>query len=62
MTCVMPTCCPLCAEALRKAQAELKRRRPDFEPFVFFDATRPMSVQQTMWNAVKDTPKYFLCV
>ena len=49
---------PACAEALRRAQAELKRRRPDLS-LCIFDATRPMSVQQTMWNAVKDTPKYF---
>ena len=49
---------PVCAEALRKAQAELKRRRPDLS-LCIFDATRPMSVQQTMWDAVKDTPKYF---
>lgn len=51
---------PACAEALRKAQAELKRRRPDLS-LCIFDATRPMSVQQTMWDAVKDT-KVFLCV
>ena len=37
---------PACAEALRKAQAELKRRRPDLS-LCIFDATRPMSVQQT---------------
>ena len=49
---------PVCAEALRKAQAELKRRCPDLS-LCIFDATRPMSVQQTMWDAVKDTPKYF---
>ena len=58
MTCVMLTYLPACAEALRKAQAELKRRRPDLS-LCIFDATRPMSVQQTMWDAVKDTPKYF---
>ena len=49
---------PVCAEALRKAQAELKRRCPDLS-LCIFDATRPMSVQQMMWDAVKDTPKYF---
>ena len=49
---------PRCAEALRKAQAELKRRRPDLS-LCIFDATRPMSVQQTMWDAVKNTSKYF---
>lgn len=36
---------PACADALRKAQAELKRRRPDLS-LCIFDATRPMSVQQ----------------
>lgn len=49
---------PQCAQALRKAQAELKRRRPDLS-LCIFDATRPMSVQQTMWNTVKNTPNYF---
>ena len=49
---------PACAEALRKAQAELKRRRPDLS-LCIFDATRPMSVQQTMWDAVKNTPQYY---
>ncbi|MCR5077232.1 MAG: M15 family metallopeptidase [Prevotella sp.] len=49
---------PACAEALRKAQAELKRRRPDLS-LCIFDATRPMSVQQEMWDAVKGTSKYF---
>ena len=49
---------PACADALRKAQAELKRRRPDLS-LCIFDATRPMSVQQTMWDAVKTTPQYF---
>lgn len=49
---------PRCAAALRKAQAELKRQRPDLS-LIIFDATRPMSVQQQMWNAVKNTPLYF---
>lgn len=49
---------PACVEALRKAQAELKRRRPDLS-LCIFDATRPMSVQQTMWDAVKNTPQYY---
>ncbi len=47
---------PRCAEALKKAQAELKRRRPDLS-LCIFDATRPMSVQQQMWNVVKGTKK-----
>lgn len=49
---------PRCAAALRKAQAELKRRRPDLS-LIIFDATRPMSVQQQMWDVVKNTPVYF---
>lgn len=49
---------PQCAEALKRAQAELKRRRPDLS-LCIFDATRPMSVQQTMWDKVKNTPHYF---
>lgn len=46
---------PRCAEALRKAQAELKRRCPDLS-LIIFDATRPMSVQKQMWDVVKNTP------
>lgn len=49
---------PRCAEALKKAQAELKRRRPDLS-LCIFDATRPMSVQQTMWDEVKNTNHSF---
>ena len=49
---------PRCAQALKKAQAELKRRRPDLS-LCIFDATRPMSIQQTMWDVVKNTPHYF---
>ena len=49
---------PQCAAALKKAQAELKRLRPDLS-LIIFDATRPMSVQQTMWDAVKDTNHSF---
>ena len=36
----------------------LRRLRPDLSLAVY-DAGRPMSVQQKMWNVVKDTPKYF---
>ncbi len=49
---------PQCATALKRAQSELKRRRPDLS-LCIFDATRPMSVQQTMWDMVKHTPAYF---
>lgn len=48
---------PLAAEALKKAQAELKRRRPELS-LIVYDATRPMSVQQKMWNVVKGTSKH----
>lgn len=47
---------PLAAEALKKAQAELKRRRPELS-LIVYDATRPMSVQQKMWDVVKGTSK-----
>ena len=49
---------PQCAAALKKAQAELKRIRPDLS-LIIFDATRPMSVQQTMWDTVKNTSHRF---
>jgi D-alanyl-D-alanine dipeptidase len=47
---------PEAARALLKAQAALKRIRPDLSLKVY-DAARPMSVQQIMWDAVKDTDK-----
>lgn len=47
---------PNAAKALKKAQAELKKRRPDLS-LIVFDASRPMSVQQKMWNVVKGTKK-----
>lgn len=49
---------PKAATALAKAQRRLKELRPDLSLKVY-DAARPMSIQQNMWNAVKDTPKYF---
>ncbi len=49
---------PQAAQALKRAQAILRRLRPDLSLAVY-DAGRPMSVQQKMWNAVKNTPKYF---
>lgn len=47
---------PKAATALRKAQQILRRLRPDLTLKVY-DAARPMSVQQRMWNAVAGTPK-----
>lgn len=47
---------PEAAQALKKAQAELKRLRPDLSLKVY-DAARPMSVQQRMYNVVKGTSK-----
>lgn len=47
---------PEAAEALRKAQAALRKLRPDLSLKVF-DAARPMSVQQRMYDAVKGTSK-----
>lgn len=47
---------PLAAKALAKAQKELKRLRPDLS-LIVFDAARPMSIQQQMWDVVKGTSK-----
>ena len=47
---------PLAAEPLRKAQAELQRLHPGWS-LMIYDATRPMSIQQKMWDVVKNTPK-----
>lgn len=47
---------PLAAAALLKAQAALRKRRPDLS-LKIYDATRPMRVQQRMWNVVKGTPQ-----
>ena len=49
---------PKAAAALTKAQARLKQLRPDLSLKVY-DAARPMSIQQKMWDKVKNTPKYF---
>lgn len=43
--------------SLQKAQQQLKAEHPSYS-LIVYDAARPMSVQQTMWNAVKGTPKY----
>ena len=49
---------PKAAAALAKAQKRLKQLRPDLSLKVY-DAARPMSIQQKMWDKVKGTPKYF---
>ena len=49
---------PKAAQALVKAQQRLKELRPELS-LIIFDATRPMSIQQKMWDVVKNTPKYF---
>ena len=47
---------PKAAAALAKAQRALKKSRPDLSLKVY-DATRPMSIQQKMWNTVAGTKK-----
>lgn len=49
---------PKAATALVKAQKRLRQLRPDLSLKVY-DAARPMSIQQKMWDKVKNTPKYF---
>ncbi len=48
---------PDAAQALKVAQTELRRIRPTWS-LVVYDAARPMSVQQKMWNIVKGTPQH----
>lgn len=45
---------PKAASALKKAQQALKARRPDLS-LKIYDAARPMSIQQKMWNVVVGT-------
>ncbi len=47
---------PKAAKALVDAQRFLRKEHPQWS-LVIFDAARPMSVQQVMWNEVKRTPK-----
>lgn len=47
---------PTAAKALARAQKRLKALRPDLSLKVY-DAARPMSIQQKMWDRVKNTPK-----
>lgn len=49
---------PLAAAALKEAQRRLKKERPDLSIKVY-DAARPMSIQQKMWDAVKNTNHSF---
>jgi D-alanyl-D-alanine dipeptidase len=49
---------PQAARALKQAQKRLKKLRPDLS-LKIYDACRPMSIQQKMWNAVKRTKKFF---
>ncbi len=44
------------AESLVKAQEKLKSIDPNYS-LIIYDAARPQSVQQIMWNVVKDTPE-----
>ena len=47
---------PDAAQALKKCQQRLKQMRPDLS-LIIYDAARPMSVQQKMWDVVKGTSK-----
>ncbi len=48
---------PEAAQAVVRAQQLLADRHPGYR-LVIYDATRPLHVQQKMWNVVKGTPKY----
>ena len=48
---------PDALKGLLRAQQELKKRYPRYR-LIVYDAARPMSVQQKMWNVVKGTSKY----
>lgn len=47
---------PDAAKALKKCQQRLKQIHPEYS-LIIFDAARPMSIQQKMWNVVKGTSK-----
>lgn len=47
---------PMAAESLLKAHQYLKEIHPNY-CFIIYDACRPMSVQQKMWDKVKGTSK-----
>lgn len=48
---------PEAMESLSKAQRILKESHPGYS-LIVYDAARPMSVQQKMWDVVKGTSKY----
>lgn len=48
---------PDAMESLQKAQRLLKELHPTYS-LIVYDAARPMSVQQKMWDTVKGTPRY----
>ncbi|NDV57660.1 M15 family metallopeptidase [Bacteroides sp. 519] len=48
---------PAAATALLKAQKSLKELHPGYT-LIIYDATRPISAQQRMWDFVKGTSKY----
>lgn len=48
---------PDAARAVVKAQQILKTLHPSYK-LIIYDAARPMSVQQKMWDVVKGTSKY----
>lgn len=47
---------PQAAKALVQAQKILRQKRPDLG-LIIYDAARPMSIQQKMWNVVAGTSK-----
>lgn len=48
---------PEAAKALMKAQKTLRELHPGYS-LVVYDAARPMSIQQKMWNVVKGSPRH----
>ena len=48
---------PDALKSLLKAQRLLREQHPTYR-LIVYDAARPMSVQQKMWDAVKGTPRY----
>lgn len=49
---------PEAMESLLQAQKLLKEICPDYS-LIVYDAARPMSVQQKMWNVVKERPNIY---
>lgn len=47
---------PPAAKALKRTQALLRKRYPSYS-LIVYDAARPMSIQQKMWNVVAHTSK-----